>query len=143
MINDCEYVGGAEEFAEYALHRFAYQDNSMSIVYGRLAFNSFKKAINESKTRKYIQMSIGAANSKGPSVVHFELFHDIAPRTCANFIELCNGFNRSDGEVLSYNNTEVNRIVKGMFIQMGKITPSQNPELGASIYGGAFEDESF
>ena len=143
MINDCEYVGGAEEFAEYALHRFAYQDNSMSIVYGRLAFNSFKKAINESKTRKYVQMSIGAANSKAPSVVHFELFHDIAPRTCANFIELCNGFNRSDGEVLSYNNTEVNRIVKGMFIQMGKITPSQNPELGTSIYGGAFEDESF
>ena len=69
-------------------------------------------------------MNIGAAGSKGPSVVHFELFTDIAPRTCANFIELCNGFTRSDGEVLSYNNTEVNRIVKGMFIQMGKITPS-------------------
>ena len=54
MINDFEYIGGAEEFAEYALHRFAYQDNSMSIVYGRLAFNSFKKAINESKIRKYV-----------------------------------------------------------------------------------------
>ena len=45
--------------------------------------------------------------------------------------------------MLSYDGTEINRIVKGMFIQMGKITPSQNPELGASIYGNAFEDESF
>ena len=26
---------------------------------------------------------------------------------------------------------------------MGKIVPSQNPELGSSIYGGPFEDESF
>lgn len=30
-----------------------------------------------------------------------------------------------------------------MYIQMGKITPSKGPELGCSIYGGEFEDESF
>jgi len=45
--------------------------------------------------------------------------------------------------MLSYVGTEVHRIVKGMYIQMGKITPSKAPELGTSIYGGAFEDESF
>ena len=39
--------------------------------------------------------------------------------------------------------TDVHRIVKGMYIQMGKITPGKSPELGASIYGGPFEDESF
>ena len=75
--------------------------------------------------------------------LYFELFNDIAPRTCANFLGPCSGFTRSDGEQLSYVGTEVNRIVKGMFIQMGKIVPSQSPELGSSIYGGAFEDESF
>ena len=58
MINDCEHVGGVEEFAEYILHRFAYMDNSMSIVYDRLARNQFKKTINESKTRKYAQMNL-------------------------------------------------------------------------------------
>lgn len=141
LINDCEYVGNAEQFATYILHRFAYMDNSMSIVYERLASNSFKKMINTSKTRKYAQLQL--THQGLTSTVYFELFHDIAPRTCANFLQLCGSFTRSDGEKLSYVNTEVHRIVKGMFIQMGKITPSKAPELGTSIYGGAFEDESF
>ena len=141
MINDCEYVGNAEDFATYILHRFSYMDNSMSIVYERLASNAFKKAINTSKTRKYAQLQL--SHQGMTSTVYFELFHDIAPRTCANFLQLCSGFTRSDGEVLTYQNTEVHRIVKGMFIQMGKIVPSKAPELGSSIYGGAFEDESF
>ena len=76
-------------------------------------------------------------------MVQFELFNDIAPRTVANFLGLCAGHSRSDGELLSYLNTDVHRIVKGMFIQMGKISPAKNPHLGTSIYGGEFEDESF
>lgn len=141
MINDCEYVGSSEEFATYVLNRFGYMDNSINIVYERLAKNEFKKIINTSQTRKYAKLGL---NFNGRvNMIHFELFHDLAPRTCANFLQLCAGFRRSDGEVLRYHDTEVNRIVKGMFIQMGKITPSKNPELGTSIYGGAFEDESF
>lgn len=75
--------------------------------------------------------------------MQFELFNDIAPRTVANFLGLCQGFSRADKEKLTYVGTDVHRIVKGMFIQMGKITPTKAPELGTSIYGGAFEDESF
>ena len=116
MLNDCEYIGGVEEFAEYILHRFAYMDNSMSIVYDRLAINQYKKTINESKTRKYAYMSLNVPQVQGVWTIHLELFTDIAPRTCANFLGLCNGFTRSDGEKLAYQGTEVNRIVKGMFI---------------------------
>ena len=75
--------------------------------------------------------------------VMFELFHDIAPRTCANFLALCDGHQRSDGEHLSYQGTDIHRIVKGMYIQMGKIVPNKSPELGCNMYGGEFEDESF
>ena len=77
------------------------------------------------------------------STIYFELFHDIAPRTVANFLGLCGEFTRSDGEKLSYVGTDVHRIVKGMYLQMGKITPQKAPELGTSIYGPGFEDESF
>ena len=75
--------------------------------------------------------------------VIFELFNDIAPRTCANFLALCEGHNRSDGEQLTYQGTEIHRIVKGMYIQCGRIEPSKSPELGSNLYGGEFEDESF
>ena len=33
-------------------------DNSMSIVYERLAQNTFRKMINTSKTRKYAQLQL-------------------------------------------------------------------------------------
>jgi len=141
LLNDEEYVGNSEQFATYILHRFAYMDNSMNVVYERLAANQFKKMINTSKTRKYAKLDITFNNMT--NTVYFELFNDIAPRTVANFLGLCNGHTRSDGEKLGYVGTEVHRVVNGMFLQMGRITPSKAPELGCSVYGGAFEDESF
>lgn len=113
----------------------------MSLVYERLAANRFKTMINESRTRKYAQLELSFSGMN--QIVHFELFNDIAPRTVANFLGLCKGHNRADGEHLTYVGTDVHRIVKGMFIQMGKIIPSKSPELGTSIFGGEFEDESF
>ena len=141
MLNDTEYVGNGEQFATYILNRFSYMDNSMAIVYERLASNTFKKMVNSSKTRKYAQMEL-SFNSMSQTV-YFELFNDIAPRTVANFLGLCTGTKRSDGEMLTYVNTEIHRIVKGMYLQMGRIVPGKKPELGTSIYGGPFEDESF
>ena len=141
MLNDSEYIGNGEQFAKYILNRFAYMDNSMSVVYERLAANQFKKMVNTSKTRKYAKMELSAPGMS--QTVYFELFNDIAPRTVANFLGLCNGTKRSDGETLTYVNTEVHRIVKGMYLQMGKVAVTKKPELGTSIYGPSFEDESF
>lgn len=141
ILNDKEYVGNSEQFATYILHRFAYMDNSMSSVYENQATQAMN-TISESRTRKYAYFELGFSGMQGQTV-HFELFNDIAPRTVANFLGLCGGFIRSDGERLTYVGTDVHRIVKGLFIQLGKITPSKSPELGASIYGGEFEDESF
>ena len=36
-LNDGEYIGSSENFAEYALHNFAYMDNSSMIVYEQKA----------------------------------------------------------------------------------------------------------
>jgi len=70
----------------------------------------------------------------------FELFSDLAPKTCANFLSLCEGFKReSDQTELSYINSEIHRIVPGMFIQGGKIKCTDS----GSIFESEFEDESF
>lgn len=61
----------------------------------------------------------------------------------ANFLGLCNGHKRDDGEMLSYVDSEVHRVVPGMYVQCGRIEPAKNPDKGTSIYGGEFEDESF
>ena len=95
-LNDGEYIGSSEKFAEYALHNFAYMDNSSMIVYDQKATQSYKKLINSSKTRKYASMSVNFEGAE--QTVIFELFHDIAPRTCANFLALCEGHTRADGE---------------------------------------------
>ena len=107
-------MGNAEQFATYALHNFAYMDNSMNLVYERLAANTFKKMINVSKTRKYAQIELNFSGMN--QTVYFELFNDIAPRTVANFLGLCQGHTRADQEILTYVNTDVHRIVKGMYI---------------------------
>lgn len=78
----------------------------------------------------------------------FELFSHIAPRTCENFIQLCDSWKcPENGEIIGYtvkNDKQKNviqRVVKGMYLQMGEITRVQ--EGGCSIYGGEFADESF
>lgn len=47
-----------------------------------------------------------------------------------------------EGELIGYAQSEVHRIVKGMFVQMGKIKV-KSAEAFASLYGTEFPDESF
>lgn len=140
-LNDKEYVGNGDAFATWALHNFSYMDNSHSIIYDKLAADCYRKMINNSKTRKYAYMTINFGGSDYQVV--YELFQDIAPRTCTNFLSLCENFTRADGETLSYVNSEVHRIVKGMYLQAGRIEVDKNKDKGCSIYDGEFEDESF
>jgi cyclophilin family peptidyl-prolyl cis-trans isomerase len=56
-------------------------------------------------------------NSQGiTDEVIFELFTDLAPKTCENFLQLCQGFKNSIGEDVGYAGSEIHRIVNGMFI---------------------------
>ena len=140
-LNDKEYIGNGDAFAKWALHNFSYMDNSHSIIYDKLATDAYRKMINNSNTRRYTYMTINFGG--GEYNVIYELFSDIAPRTCENFLSLCENYTRRDGEMLSYVSTEVHRVVKGMYLQAGKVEVEKNPEAGTSIYGGEFEDESF
>lgn len=49
-----------------------------------MAEETYKNTINNSKTRKYVKMAISSSGTTEDVV--FELFIDIAPLTCENFI---------------------------------------------------------
>lgn len=136
ILNDSDYIGDADKFTQWALFNFTVQDAHSASTYEKRAQEAYAQAINCSKTRKYAKMSISSGGITEQVV--FELFSDIAPRTCENFIALCQGFKKEgSGEELSYVNSEIHRIVPGMFIQGGRIKAC------GSIFDGEFEDESF
>ena len=64
-----------------------------------------------------------------PQKVIIELFDEYCPKTCENFRKLCCGFQKTDkdtgavvSEKQSYVNTEIHRVVKGMYVQGGDLS---------------------
>ena len=58
-----------------------------------------------------------------------ELFDEYCPKTCDNFKALCVGHQKLDAESgntltekVSYVNTEIHRVVKGMYVQAGDLS---------------------
>lgn len=51
----------------------------------------------------------------------FELYKDLCPKTCANFVALCTGEQgkSSDGTRLSYVNSVIHRVIPNGWIQGG------------------------
>ena len=81
----------------------------------------------------------------GPAVpMHFDLFGHAVPATVANFVGLCTGAHGSSktGTRLHYRGTELHRVVPGFIAQGGDVQFGRGAR-GESIWGGAFNDESF
>ncbi|XP_056641191.1 peptidyl-prolyl cis-trans isomerase G [Diorhabda sublineata] len=94
------------------------------------------------RARCFFDVSIGGINS---GRVVFELFSDIAPKTCENFRALCTGEKGVGEETqkpLHYKDVIFHRVVKDFIIQGGDFS-NGNGTGGESIYGGTFEDENF
>lgn len=93
-----------------------------------------EKKNNKSKTEKDIISLDIAINNKSIGRIKIVLFSHIVPKTCKNFMTLC--------ETKKYNNSPFHRIIKDFMIQGGDYT-NGNGTGGVSIYGEKFEDENF
>ncbi|XP_012663507.1 NK-tumor recognition protein isoform X2 [Otolemur garnettii] len=77
--------------------------------------------------------------------IMFQLFSDICPKTCKNFLCLCSGekgVGKTTGKKLCYKGSTFHRVVKNFMIQGGDFSEG-NGKGGESIYGGYFKDENF
>jgi len=78
-----------------------------------------------------------------PSRVVFELYLDVVPKTCHNFLQLLLGeFVSKEGKPLQYKGTKIHRVWKDGFIQGGDVD-NENGKGGQSIHGKYFEDENY
>jgi len=63
--------------------------------------------------------------------MHFDLYCHLAPKTCENFVELC--------EKKYFKDTVFHRLIKGFMVQGGD--PTATGRGGTSYFGSTFEDE--
>ncbi|XP_026507951.1 NK-tumor recognition protein isoform X1 [Terrapene carolina triunguis] len=77
--------------------------------------------------------------------IMFQLFSDVCPKTCKNFLCLCSGekgIGKTTRKKLCYKGSTFHRVVKNFMIQGGDFSEG-NGKGGESIYGGYFKDENF
>eukprot|EP00658_Telonema_sp_P-2_P005542 TRINITY_DN12075_c0_g1_i2.p1 TRINITY_DN12075_c0_g1~~TRINITY_DN12075_c0_g1_i2.p1 ORF type:complete len:219 (+),score=62.12 TRINITY_DN12075_c0_g1_i2:136-792(+) len=83
-------------------------------------------------------------DGKSAGRLEFEVYADAVPKTAQNFVGLCTGEKGMGrcGKLLFYKGCSFHRIIRNFMIQGGDFTHGTGVG-GESIYGEAFEDESF
>lgn len=85
------------------------------------------QAMRNNKKKGYVQLYTNRGD------ILLELHCDIVPRTCTNFLGLC--------EANKYQNTKFHRLIPNFMIQGGKSNNDDNNNDDASLWGPAFADE--
>lgn len=128
-------IGGFDSFLKYLTVNFSYTKEFDKEKYSAIAYSNYKSFLNS--TYKYVYFTLNISDK--PIVL--QLFNDVCPKTTLNFIEICKGVHRNNrGELLSYKDCEVFRVVKGSFIQTGDL---KNFTGNRCYLGSEFEDENF
>jgi ATP-dependent RNA helicase DDX18/HAS1 len=91
------------------------------------------------RKRCFLSIIIGEG---APSRLEIELYSDIVPKTCENFLALCTGERGRGrfGKPLHFKNSSFHRIIPKFMAQGGDFTAG-NGTGGESIYGRTFPDE--
>lgn len=119
-----EIIGSVEEFLKWLITNYAYFEDKDIKMFEETTLLSLRTYM-QNNGNKYCFIDISIDDQPSEKIV-FELFHNLAPKTSENFLQLCKGTQNKSGEKLSYMHTIINRIVKGSYIQGGNIENISN-----------------
>jgi len=142
---DFEYLGGLGEFLDFVGFRFLYKTQKEPEYFEKIASDVYKNHVIDS-LRKYVYLDINIECKPAGRLI-IQLFNDVVPKTCQNFLLLCTGergYNEK-GLRLSYGETWFHRMMENSWIQGGDLrrgAASWDPAQ-SSAYFGEFDDENF
>ncbi|KAL5966998.1 putative inactive peptidyl-prolyl cis-tran isomerase-like 6 [Taenia solium] len=138
-------IGDFMDLHNWAKEHYHLQNYRPRTFYEMLAYDSYRDNLMRRNT--YVSMAITIGGDSCGTLL-FELYSDIVPKTCANFIKLCTGElgiipkNDCENYRMHYLDTIFFRLVPDGWIQGGDTLYGSGND-GRSIYGDKFEDENF
>eukprot|EP00968_Pinguiococcus_pyrenoidosus_P003967 scaffold262_cov230-Pinguiococcus_pyrenoidosus.AAC.23 len=140
FCNDTEFIGGLEDFLEFAATRLNISKERLSdssIDAPERAAEALISAREDTKhTFCFLEFQIGDAP---PERVVIELYDDICPIACENFKKLCQG---AGPKQKGFRDSLIHRVVPGGWIQGGDLVDGAGDHSEAAD-GDFFPDESF
>lgn len=125
-LNGCySYVGDAEQLEALAAQELgrppcAHDKKELEKTARALCLENFRR-LHRQFAFLDVRFNAGTSNSK-PKKIVIELFTDVCPKTCDNFLALCRG-ERGDHEEsrLHYRDTLFHHVVAGGWVQAGEV----------------------
>jgi len=138
-----EYDEEIQHFYQFCEDKFQYEEPD-SNDYDEIS----KKTVTEYKAKSdniYCFMKFAQEGASEFAPIEIELYNKALPKTCENFLKLCQGVEGPDGQKWGYKDSSVHRIVPNGWIQGGDITSGSKGDGGRSAApsGDPFPDESF
>ncbi|KAM8953017.1 putative inactive peptidyl-prolyl cis-trans isomerase-like 6 [Pelodytes ibericus] len=137
-----QFIGDEKALISWANTTWGYRDYRPLPLYKALAEDFYSKHMKATK-HVFVYLDI-AIQEEHIGRLLFELFSDMCPKTCTNFLHLCTGEagDSPNGLKLHYKNSVFHRTVKNGWMQGGDISSGKGNG-GESIFGDIFEDENY
>mmetsp|Transcript_14228 Transcript_14228/g.23679 ORF Transcript_14228/g.23679 Transcript_14228/m.23679 type:complete len:298 (+) Transcript_14228:85-978(+) len=150
IFRDNEIVGDAKAFTELALKEYNIADAEVNntILYNRSVREHSYSMMNERGNRPVAFLEFTDFSTKPSDTVKFgtiqvELFTELCPKACDNFMKLCEGVGKGP-HAMHYKGCAVHRIVKDGWIQTGDIIDGSGANSAAVLdMTEIVPDESF
>lgn len=137
------------DLVEIAIKEYGIEDAEIAntMQFAKEAISKTSEAIKlNGRPAVFFELLEESTNGREDEVygkIVIELFEDICPKACSNFIKLCTGEGGVvDGVKLNYQNCPFHRLVQNGWIQSGDIVDGSGKN-SKSVFGDCFEDESF
>eukprot|EP01035_Chromulina_nebulosa_P018141 gene18141-23795_t len=129
VIKDGVYIGDLKNFFTVAIKEYGIDDITIASrgTFGRQSKEDTTKILQADENKKFVYLDFldGSDEKKSHAPIFgrviIELFTDLCPVACQNFITLCNGIKSPDGTKLFYGNCPIHRLVKNGWFQCGDV----------------------